>query len=340
MLLSIVIPLYNNEAYLTDCLDSILLQNLNEDDYELVIVNDGSVDSSEAIAVSYRDKFKNFNLINQQNKGNGIARENGLKEAKGIYIFFMDSDDYLVTGSLQEIMKLASPENLDVIRFNAKKTFESLNRNQQPETVTNNKAYKVISGLQFLAKNYYAPEVWHYFVKKELLIRNDIKFVKDHYIQDSFYTPLIYVNAKKTVDTRLDVYRYRQNIGSVTKKKSDAHIKKYNESITYGIERIGIIREQLNPEEAFAKDCNRMLKIKQQWYCTLWIVRFARSSNDTRALNNNLKKMKLLGAFPLKDLKEGPYANLKYKLIRITFNNTLLRNLFVHVYRKYYQLRK
>jgi glycosyltransferase involved in cell wall biosynthesis len=340
MLLSIIIPLYNNEAYLEDCLESILAQQLKEDDYEVIIVDDGSTDQGLEIAESYKEKIKQFTLLQQKNQGNGIARENGLKHAKGAYIYFLDSDDYLLSNALGPLLKLAVNENLDLLRFDAKKTYNSFDPDEKFKFFDTKKNFEIITGLQFLAQNFYGPEVWHYFVKKEILTKNDIKFVKDHYIQDSFYTPLVYLHSKRTIDTRLDVYRYRQNVHSVTKKKTDAHIKRYNKSIAYGIERIHEIRKSIPKNKPFAEEADRMLRIKQQWYCSLYIIRFARSSNKTNILNKELKKLKALCAFPLNDLKEGPYDSIKYNVMRMVFNHQILRNIFILIYRKYYQIAK
>ena len=340
MLLTIIIPLYNTEAFIKECLDSILAQQLSVEDFEVIVVDDGSTDKGPEIVSIYAEKFENFTLLKQANQGNGIARETGLKIAKGKYIYFFDSDDYVLSNTLKPLLDIATRENVDILRFNAKSTPDSFDSKEQPAYFDINQPFKVITGLEFLATNFYGPEVWYYFIKKDLIAKNHVSFVENHYIQDSFYTPLVYTLAKRTIDTGFDVYRYRQNIHSVTRKKTDAHIKKYNKSIEYGIERINDIRNAIPANEPYAKESNRMLKIKQQWYCVLYIIRFARSSNKTKLLNEKLKKMKTLGAFPLNSLNEGPYNTLQYKIITKVFNNKSLRNIFVHVYRTFYQITK
>ncbi|WP_340202353.1 glycosyltransferase [Ascidiimonas sp. W6] len=340
MLLSIIIPLYNNKSYLADCLDSILAQHLVEKEYEVIIVNDGSTDGSETIAELYQKKYANFSLVNQTNKGNGIARETGLSIAKGAYIFFVDSDDFLVPHTLKHILSLALDNNLDVLRFSAKDTFDSFDPNEKPRFFEIEDTYDIITGLQFLAEIYYSPEVWRFIFKRSIIVENEIAFISDHFIQDSFYTPMIYLSAKRTIHTKLDVYRYRQNRTSVTKRKTDAHIKKYVNSIEFGIEKLSELRKNIPLELPYAAQCDAMLKTKQQWYCVLFIIRFARSSNDTQMLNSKLNKMKALEAFPLKELKGGPYDSFKYSVIRFVFNHKSLRNIFTHAYRKYYQITK
>ena len=90
---SIVVPVYNVEAYLEKCLDSLVNQNF--DNYEVIIVNDGSTDKSKEIAQRYENKYSNVVLIDQKNKGLGGARNTGIEAVKGEYILFVDSDDYI-----------------------------------------------------------------------------------------------------------------------------------------------------------------------------------------------------------------------------------------------------
>lgn len=340
MLLSIIIPLYNNESYIPDCLDSILTQQLNENDFEVIIVNDGSTDGSEAITKTYTQKYDNFHLINQENQGNGIAREKGLALAKGRYIFFVDSDDYLVSNTLNDLLNLMETKNLEILRFSAKNTYQSFNPDEKPRFFEIDKNNEVITGMQFLAEVYYSPEVWRFIVRKSLITDNNISYVPNHFIQDSFYTPEIYMPAKRTVYGELDVYRYRQNSGSVTRRKTDKHIRKYVDSIEFGIHRLSALIDSVPMTAPHAEKCAEMLKTKLQWYCMLYIIRFARCSNNTEELETKLRNMQNLGAFPLNELRGGPYDTIRYKIIRIIFNNRKLRNIFTNAYRKYYLFKK
>ncbi|XLS30762.1 glycosyltransferase [Flavobacteriaceae bacterium M23B6Z8] len=340
MLLSIIIPLYNNKSYLPDCLDSILAQELNKDQLEVIIVDDGSTDGSDLLAKEYAKRNDHFQVIIQTNQGNGMARENGLAVATGKYIFFVDSDDYLVTNTLKPLLELMEAERLEILRFSAKNTYSSFNPDEKPRFFEIHKKAEVVTGIQFLAQHYYSPEVWRFILKRSLISENNISFVPDHYIQDSFYTPEIYIPAKRTIYGRLDVYRYRQNSGSVTKRKTDEHIRKYVDSIEYGIKRLSTLINSMQKTEPYAERAIAMLTTKLQWYGMLYIIRYARCSDDTKELEYKLIEMKRLNAFPLNELKGGPYDSLKYKILRIIFNNRMLRNIFTIAYRKYYQFKK
>ena len=93
--LSIIIPVYDVEAYLPECLDSIFSQRDALSDIEVILVNDGSPDGSAAILEEYRKRYDNITVITQSNQGLSLARMNGLERAQGEYVWFVDSDDYL-----------------------------------------------------------------------------------------------------------------------------------------------------------------------------------------------------------------------------------------------------
>ena len=96
MKLSYIVPVYNVEAYLDKCLQSLYNQSLELVDFEVVIINDGSSDNSLKIIEKYRSLYQNITLIDQENQGLSVARNNGIGQAKGDYILCVDSDDFLI----------------------------------------------------------------------------------------------------------------------------------------------------------------------------------------------------------------------------------------------------
>lgn len=118
MNLSIIIPIYNVEKYLSDCLNSVINQKKSDLTYEIIIVNDGTPDNSLKIAEDYAKSHNNITIISQENQGLGGARNTGLKAASGDYVWFIDSDDWINLNSLlilEPFLKL----QLDAITFGA-----------------------------------------------------------------------------------------------------------------------------------------------------------------------------------------------------------------------------
>lgn len=116
-ILSIIVPVYNVEKYLRDCLDSLLMQDLSENEYEIICVNDGSTDSSPAILDEYAEKHANVRVIHKQNGGVSSARNRGLVEAIGEYVWFVDSDDCIASNCLKYLKSLIEEYTPHFIKF-------------------------------------------------------------------------------------------------------------------------------------------------------------------------------------------------------------------------------
>lgn len=104
MLVSIIIPIYNVEQYIEQCFTSIYAQDISEDIFEVIAVNDGTPDNSMSIVKTIASQHKNLVIINQENQGLSVARNTGLDHAKGEYIWFVDSDDWLTKDSLSIVL--------------------------------------------------------------------------------------------------------------------------------------------------------------------------------------------------------------------------------------------
>ena len=118
MKLSIIVPVYNVEAFLSKCVDSLLAQDLPKEDYEVILVDDGSTDGSGALCDTLAAEHGNIRVIHQQNHGLSGARNAGIPAASGDYILFVDSDDYLCPDVLGTLVGLMESKELDILRFN------------------------------------------------------------------------------------------------------------------------------------------------------------------------------------------------------------------------------
>ena len=120
---SVIVPVYNTEKYLRRCLDSLVNQTLDE--IEIIVINDCSTDNSKEIIKEYKNKYKNIVLIdNKVNKGIGYNRNMGIKKAKGKYISFVDSDDWVNETMYDKMYKKATDDNLDLVLCNYIKVLE------------------------------------------------------------------------------------------------------------------------------------------------------------------------------------------------------------------------
>ena len=217
MLLSIIVPVYNVEKYLRKCVDSLLIQNLSPEEYEIILVDDGSTDQGGTICDEYATNHPNVMVIHQQNGGLSAARNNGIDAAKGKYIQFVDSDDYLDPDVLKALVEKMENDKLDVLRFNYRNVnerYEVVEPNKDPKRFVNY-SDEVCDGLTFLNERL-GPACYacQFVVRRDLLI--DCRFKEGIYFEDTEWTPRMLLKANSAASTDLMVYNYLVRAGSIT----------------------------------------------------------------------------------------------------------------------------
>lgn len=224
MKLSIIVPVYNVADYLPKCLDSLLAQDLLQNDYEIIVVNDGSTDNSGDIAQQYADKYANITLINQSNQGLSGARNTGIKHANGEYIQFVDSDDYLEENVLGGLMTQVEKDNLDVLRFkyqnvrinNESKEYEVFKPYKSDSFLFDNYSSSVTDGISFLNERFGTACYAVMFIIRKTILDNCI-FKQGIYFEDTEWTPRMILKSNRIASTDTIVYNYLMREGSITK---------------------------------------------------------------------------------------------------------------------------
>lgn len=184
MKLSIIIPIYKVEKYINECLKSIYLQNIDESLYEVITVNDGTPDNSMTIVEQYARRHKNLIIINQTNKGLSEARNAGTKQAKGDYIWFVDSDDWLQEKSISTLLSHIN-DNYDAIKILIRSVKEKENTfiDEKYNKYLANK--NCISGKEYLFEGgVYAPAQGIIY-KRKFLQKYQLYFIPNIYHEDA-----------------------------------------------------------------------------------------------------------------------------------------------------------
>ena len=210
MLLSIIVPVYNVEKYLERCIDSLLDQG-EFTDYEIILVNDGSTDSSPAICEKYRDANEKVRVLHKENGGAAAARNAGIRVAKGEYIMFVDSDDYIRSNCLEVIVARAIETNADIVSYDFIYIYEKkycVNQNTQITDIGD----KVITGKEYLSINLtnrtMLMTVWKNIYKRDLIVKNNIYFVEGYIYEDEEWVPRIFYEAKRVCQQNEVIYAY------------------------------------------------------------------------------------------------------------------------------------
>ena len=224
MELSIIVPIYNVEDYLEECLKS--LYNIKNIKLEIILVNDGSKDNSFKIMEKFKETYPEKTvLINKKNGGLSSARNAGMKAAVGEYISFIDSDDFVDSDEFEKFFREGQRDKLDIMVGNMRyytpeKTGDSLFRS---DIVKNS---GIVNGIDFFWNLFQKPkcfreEVVDDIYKREFLLKNNIWFNENIVHEDSEFTPLVYLKAEKVRYIDRAFYFYRQRTGSIMNKVSE-----------------------------------------------------------------------------------------------------------------------
>ena len=211
--LSIVIPVYNVEPYVGRCIESCQNQDLPHDEYELLIINDGSQDGSMDVVRQYARRHENIRIIEQENAGLSSARNHGIKEAKGEYVWFIDSDDDINKNVLKTLVDAAWSQQLDALCFDINVMEEGILTCTYPNH--QHKNLHLYDGMRFIADVAMPPSSCVALYRKDFLIQNRLFFKEGIVHEDQEFTPRAYCLAKRIAYVNVPAYNYWVRSGSI-----------------------------------------------------------------------------------------------------------------------------
>lgn len=224
MKLSIIIPIYKVEEYLQKCVDSVLNQDLSSDEYEIILVDDGSPDGCPQICNQYAAEHDNIRVVHRKNGGLSAARNSGIAIALGKYVMFVDSDDYLEPNVLGHLVRTMEEKQLDVLRYN----YQNVHENGEIFVpFKTGKPYfdysdDVLDGEAFLNERLgYACYAWAFILRRDLIYSplstlDSCLFTEGIYFEDTDWTPRLLAKSKRVSSTARIVYNYLWREGSIT----------------------------------------------------------------------------------------------------------------------------
>lgn len=204
---SVIVPIFNKEAYLKECLDSLINQSLKE--IEIICVNDGSTDNSLTILKEYSQKDSRIIISNQDNNGPGNARNNGLKKSKGEYVAFIDADDWIELDTLKKVYENAKENDSDLVLFNAIEHLPDKNYRKRiyyPENIEGTFDFNEKKDL--VMNNYLI--VCTKLHKLSFLQENNIEFSNSDLFEDVYFHVKSIIKAKKISYLNTIFYNYRR----------------------------------------------------------------------------------------------------------------------------------
>lgn len=327
IILSIGVPVYNVDKYLHKCVDSLLAQDLSATEYEIILVDDGSTDTCPKICDDYTEAHANVRVIHQSNAGLSAARNTSIKAARGTYLMFVDSDDYMEPNVLGFLVQTMEEKKLDVLRYN----YQNVRENGEVFVpFKTGKPYfdysdDVLDGEAFLNERLgYACYAWAFILRRDLIIDNNTSnithqtfenksclFTEKIYFEDTDWTPRMLLKAKRVSSTNKMVYNYLWREGSITLPDNSAKKRKVLEDkikLLYGFRERGRLVQD------------------QSWFIwqtagTTMSVLGILSTYPAKERKPYINQLKSLDLFPLSTYRSS--GNVKRKIMLANFSPSL-----------------
>lgn len=283
-MISVILPVYNVEKYLVECLESLLNQNYKN--FELIAINDGSTDESLSILNAYRDKFFNCEIITQENKGLSEARNAGLPFVRGKYIYFLDSDDYILPNTFENLVALAEENQLDLIKFDAEPFVEvegkfNMSNYDTSSVLKEGVLYSRDEYVKSVQKRF-MPPVWLYFIKSEIMKNNDLTFKKDLLHEDELFTVQLLKECNRIMYDSNRYFQRRYRANSIMTGSLNSNQKSFDSKV----EIIRLFSEFQKSEDSSKGFFKFLQSRKNTLYTTLFFYKLDKSKNPNKLLGS------------------------------------------------------
>lgn len=325
-ILSIIVPVYNVEQTLERCVESIVNQDICVDNYEVIMVNDGSTDQSQAVANRLVSKYSNVVLINQENQGLSGARNTGMRNAHGKYLMFVDSDDYISSNCLRKLIDTCEKNGLEVCHFSLTSVRK---RGNFRGSIGSLKTTTIYSGYDILLDGRLIGSACSNVYLKSFLDKHQLMFYRGITHEDVEFSMRLYCHLKRLMIVEDEIYFYTYNTSSLSKDKKS--IEKENKYVCDSAIVAKLSKDYVNNNNVppFIKDLvirrintsvvGHLFSLLMKPFCLVEIV------------ENLLKAYRENGLYPIK----GKFLNWKTMILSYVLN---YEKLYIKIYK--YQRRK
>lgn len=302
ILLTYIVPVYNTERYVINCLESLVHQGIDDGSFEVLVVDDGSTDASRSLVEQFSRTFPQVRLLTQENKGVSAARNLALDNARGRYVQFVDSDDYIEENAMSPLLKRAVDEDLDVLMFGFKWIDGNgvVMKHSYPKDDMS--STPVMTGVDFLTQHGLMQYVCWYLVKREHLDKNALRFNTSLVsCEDGALVPGILLPATRVGYTDAAPYCYVAREDSATRTIDDSRMRR---RITSQIDAAAVISDTAKKYEASSgnKAPAAVLGLKN-----LYLYFSMTSALTCGSVKETVEHMRQLGLFPFPCI--GPEVN-------------------------------
>lgn len=295
MKLSIIVPLYNVEKYLDECVCSLFDQELRHEYFEVLLIDDGSTDSSLTIAKKWATVHNNVKVFHQENQGQAAARNLGLDNAKGKYVMFVDSDDYLLPQKLADLLQLIDEQELDSVIFNiqAEQQNGTTNILKIPFVEYNH----IYSGEEVVKKHFVFGSMCRGIFSRLIFEDNKLRFCSGFTHEDSELCFRLYPLLHTILFIDDEVYYYRYNIQSTDRSRNTEKLRK-------NIESDAVLVSKLNKSincDSYSKAIKKRYRVIANSIMTAFFTRVKYSNIwNKEEFDDKIKWLEDIHVYPIK----------------------------------------
>ncbi|MDO4511450.1 MAG: glycosyltransferase [Bacteroidales bacterium] len=325
MKLSIIVPCYNVERYLERCLLSLVHQDLDATQYEVIVVDDGATDGSGAIADRFAAQYPQLKVIRQKNQGVSGARNNGLMNSSGKYVFFVDSDDFIAENSLGYLLEIAEQHDLDTLAFNFKPVPEDAVL--EPLTKDDESPVSVMSGAEFISTTNPPAMAWWYMVKRSILEREQLQFPVGHMLEDAAFTPAVFLCSERMARIDTVCYYYVQRGSSIMHSIDHDHCIKLLSDYCYAYGSMDAMIEKYKGK----MDASALSRLRSRRNSYIYFA--AARALRLGVLSDLYRMLKAEGMLPVGALDQRDFPGMKWKVMKVLINCPALMRALGSIYK-------
>ena len=310
ILLSFIVPAYNAEPYLKECLDSIYRLDMRGRSFEVIVVNDGSTDGTAELLDTYRKFHADLLVLTQENQGLSAARNAGMRIAKGKFICFVDADDHLFAA--RPPLDVLEEREIDIVGVNVLQMDNAGKRTPfRRYTPIYNKVYQ--PARIFIKGRNFMPCVWSYLWRREFLESKNLSFTKGLYHEDEDFTTRAFVQADSFMAYQVDWYERILRQESIT---TTANVEKQQRKLRDLVQILRLLEElaQSDPE---LREC---MQYKLDYLAVDMLRVMLRQKHSKKFKGEIVDAMRKLGYFPLRWHNEWKYLLFNIYTRAILYN--------------------
>ena len=317
MFLSFIVPVYNAETYLPECLDSLLRQDIPQGDYEIICVNDGSKDGSLSVLQDYQSRFPNIRIIDKENGGVTTARNAGLAAVKGEYIWFVDADDLILENSLEKLQNITRQTHCDRLPLGGYEFTDSLT--EEERTLAR-------QGQLPCNAPWYDAVVWRCLLRREFLAEHRLNFRYPDIThgEDGLFMYEVVIAGPKDAVTEDILYFYRIHSGSAETAQS---LPQQQKKLRSYLRVTGILQDYYSRQQKNPFTADKLMTF-------LWFSLLTAASLPPRESRAARKEMKALGLFPFRQPVECTITR-SYMTDRTDLIGKIYEMLYLHLHTRW-----